>query len=81
MNVTRNPDEHEHERSALKASPEDDLALVAMADISLRQGNKPAALKAIERAIAANPAQKGQLRRNKSFAALVDDAEFQRLIK
>jgi hypothetical protein len=33
--------------SALKASPEDDLALVAMADISLRQGNKAAALKAI----------------------------------
>jgi hypothetical protein len=47
--------------SALKASPEDDLALVATADISLRQGNKAAALKAIERAIASNPAQKGQL--------------------
>lgn len=67
--------------SALKASPEDDLALVAMADISLRQGNKAAALKAIERAIASNPAQKGQLKRNKSFASLFDDAEFQRLIK
>jgi hypothetical protein len=47
----------------------------------LRKGNKAAALKAIERAIAANPAQKGQLKRNKSFASLFDDAEFQRLIK
>ena len=34
-----------------------------------------------ERAIASNPAQKGQLKRNKSFASLFDDAEFQRLIK
>ena len=32
-------------------------------------------------AIASNPAQKGQLKRNKSFASLFDDAEFQRLIK
>jgi hypothetical protein len=37
--------------SALKASPEDHLALVAMADISLSQGNKAAALKAIKRAM------------------------------
>jgi hypothetical protein len=43
--------------------------------------NKAAALKAIERAIASNAAQKGQLKRNKSFASLFDDAEFQRLIK
>ena len=32
-------------------------------------------------AIASNPAQKGQSKRNKSFASLFDDAEFQRLIK
>jgi hypothetical protein len=47
-----------------------------MADISLRQGNKAAARKAIVRAIASNPAQKGQFKRNRSFASLVDDAEF-----
>ena len=35
----------------------------------------------VEDAIASNPAQKGQLKRNKSFASLFDDAEFQRLIK
>jgi hypothetical protein len=43
-----------------------------MADISLRHGNKPAALKAIEGANASTPAQKGQLKRNKSFASLFD---------
>lgn len=68
-------------QSALQMSPEDDLALVAVADISLRQGNAPEALKALARAIASNPAQKGQLKRNKSFAALQADPEFLRLTK
>jgi hypothetical protein len=44
-------------------------------------GQQGGGTKAIERAIASNPAQKRQLKRNKSFASLFDDAEFQRLIK
>jgi uncharacterized Ntn-hydrolase superfamily protein len=66
---------------ALTASPEHDLALVALADINLRQGNTHAALDAIARAIDANPAYKTQLLRNKSFASIHDDPEFLRLIK
>ena len=68
-------------QTALAQSPEYDMALVAIADISLRQGQKAEALKAIERAIASNPAQKRQLARSKTFAALADDAEFQRLTR
>lgn len=68
-------------QTALLHSPEDDMALVAVADISLRQGDKAEALKALARAIASNPAQKGQLARSKTFAALANDPEFQRLTR
>ena len=68
-------------RAALVHSPESDMAFVAIADISLRQGLKAEALKAIEQAIASNPAQKGQLSRSKTFASLFGDPEFQRLTR
>lgn len=68
-------------QSALDSSPEYDLALVAMADINLRLGQRAEALKAIERAIASNPAQKAQLARSKTFAALSNDPEFQKLTR
>jgi uncharacterized Ntn-hydrolase superfamily protein len=68
-------------QDALRFSPEDDMALVAIGDISLRQGSKAEALKAIERAIASNPAQKGQLARSKTFTSIADDAEFKRLTR
>ena len=66
-------------QAALVLSPEDDMALVAIADISLKQGRKAEALKFLERAIASNPAQKGQLTRSKAFGSLASDPEFQRL--
>ena len=68
-------------RAALVHSPESDMAFVAIADISLRQGLKAEALKAIEQAIASNPAQKGQLSRSKTFASLFGDPDFQRLTR
>lgn len=68
-------------RAALVHSPESDMAFVAIADISLRQGLKAEALKAIEQAIASNPAQKGQLSRSKTFASLSGDPDFQRLTR
>ena len=66
-------------QAALVMSPEDDMALVAIADINLRQGMTNEALKAVGRAIASNPAQKGQLRRSKAFASLAGNPEFERL--
>jgi tetratricopeptide (TPR) repeat protein len=68
-------------QAALLLSPEDDMALVAIADINLRQGMKVEALKAIEQAIVSNPAQRGQLRQSKAFASLAGDPEFQRLTR
>lgn len=68
-------------QSALQMAPDYDNALVAVADISLRQGKRADALKAIERVVAVNPALKQQLPKNKSFAALHTDAEFLRLVK
>jgi uncharacterized Ntn-hydrolase superfamily protein len=67
--------------AALVMSPEYDMALVAIADVNLRRGQKAEALKAIERAIASNPAQKGQLAQSKAFASLAGDPDFQRLTR
>ena len=50
--------------SALKASPEEAPALVAMADISLRQGNGGAESDRARGRL--QPAQKGKLKRNES---------------
>jgi uncharacterized Ntn-hydrolase superfamily protein len=66
---------------ALTQSPEYDMALVAIADVSLRQGMKAEALKAVERAIASNPAQKNQLARSRAFSSLTSDPDFQRLTR
>lgn len=68
-------------QAALVLSPEYDMALVAIADMNLRQGMKAEALNAIERAVASNPAQKGQLQRSKAFSSLEGDPEFQRLTR
>lgn len=67
--------------AALVMAPEYDMALVAIADVNLRRGQKAEALKAIERAIATNPAQKGQLARSRAFASLSGDPDFQRLTR
>lgn len=67
--------------SALKMAPDNDLALVAIGDISLRMGKKTEALTALERAIVVNPALKGQFMRNKDFASLHKDAAFLKLVK
>ena len=57
------------------------MAFVAIADINLRQGMKAEALKAIEQAILANPAQRGQLARSRAFSSLASDPDFQRLTR
>ncbi len=68
-------------QETLAMSPEYDMALVAIADINLRQGQKAEALKAIQRAIASNPAQKGQLARSRTFTSLSSDPEFQKMTR
>lgn len=68
-------------QKALGLSPGYDNALVAIADINLRQGKKPESLAAIKQAIDVNPALKQQLPRNKAFAALHNDPEFLQLLK
>ena len=65
---------------ATTLSPENDNAWVALASIHLRAGRKPAALTAIERAVALNPANKRQLPRNPNFEALHADPEFKKLV-
>lgn len=68
-------------QNALRMAPDYDNALIAVADINLRQGKKAEALATMKRAIAANPALKQQFPRSKTFAALHADPDFLQLVK
>ena len=65
---------------AARLSPENDNAWMALAHIHLRAGRRIAALDALRKAVALNPAARRQLPRNPNFEPLRGDPEFKRLI-
>lgn len=67
--------------AAREMSPTNDAAWITIAQIHLRNGDKPQALAALARAIDLNEANKAQLLRNKDFEALYSDPEFLRIVR
>ena len=68
-------------QKACELSPENDNAWVALANIHLRAGRKPAALDAIRKAVELNPGNKRQLPKNTNFASLTSDPAFLQIVK
>jgi uncharacterized Ntn-hydrolase superfamily protein len=64
---------------ATQLSPENDNTWVALANIEVRRGRKPAALAALRKAIELNPANRRQLPKNRNFESLLGDAEFRQM--
>jgi uncharacterized Ntn-hydrolase superfamily protein len=68
-------------QKACELSPENDNAWVALANVHLRAGRKPAALDALRKAVELNPGNKRQLPKNSNFASLAADPAFLQIVK
>jgi dolichyl-phosphate beta-glucosyltransferase len=67
--------------AARDQSPEIDGVWVALANIQLRMGHQREALASIRKAVELNPANKRQLPLDPDFKALLEDAEFRRMVQ
>jgi uncharacterized Ntn-hydrolase superfamily protein len=70
----------ERAHAALDKSPTNDNALVTIAHLHLRMGDRGSAVDALARAVELNAANKQQLLRNKDFEGLYNDPAFLKIV-